>query len=635
MPLFNSFSESAARGLGVGAGKIMPPDVPVIVTPTGGSTLTTVETAEVTFTSITTTYPILKHQYKVGAGGTFVDVSTSPFTITGLTQGTSYDIYMKTIDITNAESDTTAARSFTTKSTVQIQAPTPILSSPSITHPDRIVINITYSAGIPSGGTSMILRQYAVTTSTATPSTWSTFSGTSGTVPEYTTTAGVNLATNTTYYVHFKYTDNSTPTNLTSLTYNSITTAAENAPGIPAASTFTKTGTSTATLQRGASTKGTYDVAYEYRYWASDASSSVAATGTFQSMTSNPTSLTGLNPNTYYDAQVRAVNVSPGTQVSSARDYGVIQTDPNAPGVPVVVWHHTMTSTMANSAYLRVYPSTNASYVKVSRNGGAEWTSPGIGSSNANFTWNHLNQMWIFSETGLTFNTTYTYQARAFNRVDVASSYSGNFTYTTARKNIPFNEGAAADAFGDNAGFIIDNTVRYVVRTDIAVAGCQQYLGVTFPSVPATDNEVGYRNITSIGIGHVVSGNASNPNFSGRLLYFSIADNPTTGAGEVYTNAGNIGTAGNLGAQTTNWYLNPGSGLNWAVNGISLGGTTLSGKTIFLRVLGNMANLVAGCAVGTAPYNNYFLANRFYVQGTYTGESSTSGAKATSATSVP
>ena len=618
MPLFNSFSESAARGLGVGSGKIMPPDVPVIVTPAPGSTLTTAETAEVTFTSITTTYPILKHQYKVGAGGTFVDVPSNPFTITGLTQGTLYSIFMKAIDITNAESDTTAARSFTTQSTVQIQAPTPILSSPSITYPASIVINITYSEGIPSGGRTMLSRQYAITTTTEPPTTWSTFGSTSGTVPEYTTTAGVALTPNTEYYVHFKYTDNSTPTNLTSLTYNSIFTAAENAPGIPAASTFTKTGTSTATLQRGDATAGTYDRAYQYRYWISDASSSVAATGTWQSMTSNPTYLTGLNSDTYYDAQVKAVSVSPSIKESSPRDYSVTLTDPNAPGVPVVAWHHTMTSSMANSAYLRVYPSANATYVKVSRNGGLEWTSPARGSSDANFTWVPLNQMWIFSETGLTFNTTYTYQARAFNRVNVASSYSGNFVYTTARKNIPFNEGTP------DSGYLIDEVgERPIVRTDVAVSICKHYHGITMPTVPATADEVGYRSITAIGIS-AKCGNNCNPTFSGRYVNFAYANNPTTGAGYTTIGSGNIST---LGSSYSTWFQ----------AGLSLAGSTISGKTLYLSVLGNMANLT-GCypsyTVGGA-YTNYFWGYRFYLQGTYTGESSTSGTKATSAESVP
>lgn len=620
MPLFNSFSESAARGLGVGSGKIMPPDVPVIVTPTGGSTLTTTTTAEVTFTSIATTYPILKYQYKVGVGGSWVDVSTSPFTISGLTEGTPYSIYMKAIDITNVESDITAARSFTTKSTVQIQAPTPILSSPSVIHPAKITINVTYSAGVASGGYSMSTRQYALKSTVGQPSAgstdWTTLTGSSGTVPatQTTGTSPVNLLTNTTYYVYFKYTDTN---GAISYTTNSIKTAAENSPGVPAASTLVNVGTSSATLTRGDATAGTYDRVYQYRYWESDAAGSVAATGTWQSMTSNPTTLNGLKSNTYYDAQVKAVSVSPGTAESSPRDYSVTLTDPDAPGVPTVIWHHTMTSSMANSAYLRVYPSTNASYVKVSRNGGLEWTSPGIGSSNANFSWIPLNQMWLFSETGLTFNTTYTYQARAFNRVNVASSYSGNFVYTTARKNIPFNEGTP------DSGYLIDEVgERPIVRTDVAVGSCKQYHGITMPTVPATADEVGYRSITTIGIS-AKCGDNCNPTYSGRYINFAYADNPTTGAGYNTIGTGNIST---LGSTYSTWFQ----------TGLSLAGSTISGKTLYLSVLGNMSNLTS-CSPSytvSAAYN-YFWGYRFYLEGTYTGGSSISGARAASAGSVP
>ena len=627
MPLFNSFSESAARGLGVGSGKIMPPEPPVIIAPASGNPIIDTKfSAEILFTpSSPTTYPVSSHKYrllKTSDSSVIVDwttVPSNPFTISSLLASTNYTLYMTAVDNQSVESASSAGRTFTTKDDILIQAPTPGLTSPSITHPTSIYIGITYSAGIPTGGdvggNTITLRQYAVTTSASTPASYSTFPDSSGTVNATTTTAGAALTTNTLYYVHFKYTDSTSATNSK---VNSITTAAENAPGIPAASTFTKTGTSTATLQRGASTKGTYDVAYQHRYWESNSSGTTAATGSWVSMTSNPTLLTGLKVNTYYDAQVRAVNVSPGTQVSSARDYGVIQTDPNTPGVPVVAWHHTMTSTMANSAYLRVYPSTNASYVKVSRNGGAEWTSPAIGSSDANFSWIPLNNMWLFSETGLTFNTTYTYQARAFNRVDVASSYSGNFTYTTARKNIPFNEGTP------DSGYLIDGVgERPIVRTDVAVGSCKQYHGITMPTVPATADEVGYRSITAIGIS-AKCGNNCNPTFSGRYINFAYADNPTTGTGYTTIGTGNIS---NLGTSYSTWFQ----------TGLSLAGSTISGKTLYLSVLGNMANLTScspSYTVGGA-WTNYFWGYRFYLGGTYTGESSTTGAKATSAGSIP
>ena len=563
MPLFNSFSESAARGLGVGAGKIMPPDVPVIVTPTGGSTLTTTTTAEVTFTSKTTTYPILKHQYKVNVGGTFVDVSTSPFTITGLTEGTSYDIYMKTIDITNAESDTTAARSFTMQSTVQIQAPTPILSSPSVTYPAKITINVIYSAGVASGGFSMSTRQYALKSTAGQPSAgsadWTTLTGSSGTVPatQTTGTSPVNLSTNTTYYVYFKYTDTN---GAISYTVNSITTAAENAPGIPAASTFVKTGTSTATLTRGDSTKGTYNVAYQYRYWESNSSGTTAAPAEgWVSMTSNPTLLTGLNVNAYYDAQVRAVNVSPGILSSSPRDYSIIQTDPAAVAAPGftssgMTGNSTGTITAlipqsgyATKAFVEVSTSSNFS-------GAAVYNSVDHPSTVA---YDGANTRWVFSLGGQAYNSTYYYRAYVQNRIGGESSYSSTITWVTPKKGELYLFTARA------AEWILAAT------NSILEPACPSpAASATFGFVPASDNTVGYVNIQYVGV-QLRTGGFSNTVTN--YLYFSYP-------------GGTIATS--LSANTDVGYTNrfdtlPGGGV---------GGSALSGGTIALNFLWSQTN---------------------------------------------
>lgn len=493
MPLFNSFSESAARGLGVGSGKIMPPDVPVILTPTASSTLTTTTTAEVTFTSIATTYPISKYQYRVGAGGSWVDVSTSPFIISGLTQGTPYSIYMKAIDTTNAESDITAARSFTTKSTVQIQAPIPILSSPSITYPTTIYINVTYSAGVASGGYSMSTRQYALKSTVGQPlagsTDWTTLSGSSGTVlaTQTTGTSPANLSTSTTYYVYFKYTDTN---GAISYTTNSITTAAENAPGIPAASTFVSTGTGTATLTRGnAATTGTYATSYQYRYWATDGTT--AATGSWVDMTSNPIYLTGLNVNSYYDAQVRAVNNSPGTQVSSARDYDIIQTDPGAVTTPTFT-SSGMSSTSAGTitAVIPLSGYATKAYVEVSTSSNFSGaTTYNSVSHPSTVSYDGANNRWIFSLGGQAYNSTYYYRAYVRNRIDGESSYSSTITWVTPKKNQP--KTWRGSDFGQ-AQYYPDYT--YVIPTN----ACEpSRLAYSFgPSgIGATDDVVGYARV--------------------------------------------------------------------------------------------------------------------------------------------
>ena len=558
MPLFNSFSESAARGLGVGSGKIMPPDVPVIVTPTNGSTLTTTTTAEVTFTSIATTYPILKYQYKVNVGGTFVDVSTSPFTITGLSEGTSYDIYMKAIDITNAESDTTAARSFTMQSTVQIQAPTPILSSPSVTHPATITINVTYSAGVASGGHSMSTRQYALKSVAGQPSAgstdWATLTGSSGTVPatQTTGTSPVNLLTSTPYYVYFKYTDTN---GAISYTTNSITTAAENSPGVPAASTFTKTGTSTATLERGDSTKGTYNVAYQYRYWESNSSGTTAAPAEgWVSMTSNPTYLTGLNVNAYYDAQVRAVNVSPGTQVSSPRDYSIIQTDPGAVTTPDFFSSGmSSTSTGTITAVIPLSGYATKAYVQVSTSSNFSGaTTYNSVSHPSTVSYDGANNRWVFSLGGQAYNSTYYYRAYVRNRIDGESSYSSTITWVTPKKGQLYLLTARAAEW------------RLAATNSILEPACPSpYAGATFGFVPASDNTVGYVNIQYVGV-QLRTGGFSNTVTN--YLYFSYPGGTTATSLEANTDVG----------YTDRFDTLPGGGI---------GGSALSGGTIALNFL--------------------------------------------------
>ena len=558
MPLFNSFSESAARGLGVGSGKIMPPDVPVIVTPTNGSTLTTTTTAEVTFTSIATTYPILKYQYKVNVGGTFVDVSTSPFTITGLSEGTSYDIYMKAIDITNAESDTTAARSFTMQSTVQIQAPTPILSSPSVTHPATITINVTYSAGVASGGHSMSTRQYALKSVAGQPSAgstdWATLTGSSGTVPatQTTGTSPVNLLTSTPYYVYFKYTDTN---GAISYTTNSITTAAENSPGVPAASTFTKTGTSTATLERGDSTKGTYNVAYQYRYWESNSSGTTAAPAEgWVPMTSNPTYLTGLNVNAYYDAQVRAVNVSPGTQVSSPRDYSIIQTDPGAVAAPDFTSSGmSSTSTGTITAVIPLSGYATKAYVEVSTSSNFSGaTTYNSVSHPSTVSYDGANNRWVFSLGGQAYNSTYYYRAYVRNRIDGESSYSSTITWVTPKKGQLYLLTARAAEW------------RLAATNSILEPACPSpYAGATFGFVPASDNTVGYVNIQYVGV-QLRTGGFSNTVTN--YLYFSYPGGTTATSLEANTDVG----------YTDRFDTLPGGGI---------GGSALSGGTIALNFL--------------------------------------------------
>jgi hypothetical protein len=548
----------------------MPPEPPVIIAPASGNPIINTKfSAEILFTpSSPTTYPVSSHKYrllKTSDSSVIVDwttVPSNPFTISSLLASTNYTLHMTAVDNQSVESASSAGRTFTTKDDILIQAPTPGLTSPSITHPTSIYIGITYSAGIPTGGdvggNTITLRQYAVTTSASTPASYSNFPDSSGTVNATTTTAGAALATNTTYYVHFKYTDS---TAATSNTQNSIKTAAENAPGIPAASTFTKTGTSTATLTRGDATKGTYNVAYQYRYWESNSSGTTAAPAEgWASMTSNPTLLTGLKVDTYYDAQVRAVNVSPGTLFSSPRDYSIIQTDPAAAEAPSFTSSGmTGTSTGTITAIIPKTGTATKAFVEVSTNsnfsGAASYNSV---DNSTIVSYDSANTRWIFSLGSQAYNSTIYYRAKVANRIGGESSYSGTITWVTPKKN------------QDYALTIRSGEWRLAATNSILEPACTSPAAShTFGFVPASDNTVGYINLEVIGV-QLRSGDSGFTNTTSTYLYFS------TPSGQV--------SPSNLSATNT------GANHTLRFDYISVGGSTLSNGTVALNFIWTEVN---------------------------------------------
>lgn len=607
MPLFNSFSESAARGLGVGSGKIMPPEPPIIVTPASGNPIINTKfSAEVLFTpSSPTTFVISSHRYrliKTSDSSVTVDwttVPSNPFTISSLLASTNYTLYMTALDASAVESSSTTGRTFTTKNDIVIQAPTPGLTSPSITYPTPIYIGITWTTGIPTGGdvggNSITLRQYAVTTSSAVPNSYSTFSGSSGTLDVTQTTSGVTLTTSQTYYVHFKYTDS---TSATSLTQNSITTATENAPGIPGVSTFVKTGSSTATLTRGNATAGTYDRVYQYKYWVSNAEGSVAATGDFTNMTSNPTYLTGLNSNTYYDAQVRAVNVSPGTKTSSPREYSVIRTDPPAPSTPTISWNSmSANSSVTANIFLPYVSNGNTAYMEISENNFSTFTTLNSFLHYASFYPDNTNNRYLFNYSS-GFNKTYYFRAYYKNDVSVNSSYSNTLVWNTPQKGLTYTAFSATGEFNE---FII-------AATNSALGTCSPGdYSITFGYVPPSSDDVGYINITSMG---VQIKRFAQFTVSSTYLYISYPDG-TFGLGPAQAPDGFHPTANSL-----------------RYKAINLGGSSISNKTFKLNHIyidgdnvsaARFLNSGFGCFPNG---NNAFFGKGFYVQGTRTGPGS-------------
>jgi hypothetical protein len=198
------------------------------------------------------------------------------------------------------------------------------------------------------------------------------------------------------------------------------------------------------------------------------------------------------------------------------------------------------------------------------------------------------------------FNKTYYFRAYYQNDVGVNSSYSNTLVWNTPQKGLAYT---AYSATGEFAEFNI-------AATNSAVPGCSPGdYSITFGYVPPSSDDVGYINITSMGvqIKRYVTFTVSSS-----YLYFSYPGG-TFGLGSAQAPEGFYPTANSL-----------------RFTSINVGGSSISGQTFRLNYIHDGTNSgaarFANQGYGCLPNgNNAYYGKALYVQGTYTGAGSSPG----------
>jgi predicted RNA-binding protein with TRAM domain len=262
---------------------------------------------------------ITNYKYSTDGGSTFTAVSpaqtTSPIVITGLTNGTSYNVQIKAV---NAIGDGTA-----TSSTAATPATTP--SAPTITGitPTNGQLSVAYTAGT-TGGSAITNYQYSTNGGT----NWQTrASGTTASplvINTLSTNGSTTLTNGVSYDVQIRAVNaigNGTAT---------ATTAATPAttPGAPTGITITPgSGQLSVAFTAPSSDGGSAITNYKYSI---DGGTNFTAVSPAQ--TSSPILITSLSNGTSYNVQIKAVNAI-GDGTATASTSATPATTPSAPTI--------------------------------------------------------------------------------------------------------------------------------------------------------------------------------------------------------------------------------------------------------------------------------------------------------------
>jgi outer membrane protein OmpA-like peptidoglycan-associated protein/predicted RNA-binding protein with TRAM domain len=291
-----------------------PPGAPAItaVTPSDGS-------LSLAFTGSNSSLPITDYQYSLDGGTTWVSggVTSSPLTISGLTNGTSYSVQLRAV---SAAGDGTASAPATGTPSALPGAPTITSITPGS---DGVSLGVAFVPGY-AGGSSIISYQYATSVGAGTNNfgSWTTASGTSSPL----TITG--LSNGTTYSVELRAT-NSDGAGPASVYVVGVTLT------VPNASAITSLTPGDSTIQ----------VAYSAYSSANDGGSAISETdysldgGTTwinAGTLADPFTISSLTNGTLYNVMLRAVN-GVGDSTASSSSSATPRTLPGAPTQVVAV----------------------------------------------------------------------------------------------------------------------------------------------------------------------------------------------------------------------------------------------------------------------------------------------------------
>jgi chitinase len=346
----------------------------------------TTSTATASWTAATDNVGVTGYQYRLN-GGSWVNVASSPASLTGLSAGTLYNFEVRARDNVPLYGPSTSG----TFTTIGGSAPT--------------------APGVPS---------FSSITATSATATWTAATDDVGVVSyEFSLNGGAwtsnaalltrnltGLASGVTYTFQVRALDSSAAGPVSSNTFTTLDNVAPSAPGNPTFSAITET---TAVAAWAASTDNVAVTRYEV---------SLNGLGWVTNGLAITRNLTGLTPASLNTLQVRAVDGSNNTSVVSSNSFNTVDTTaPTTPGNPSFT---SITSSSATATWAASTDNVGVTRYETSLNG-ASWTTNGLSTTR--------------NLSGLGAGTSNTLQVRAFDAANNPSVVSQN-SFTTV-DNVP------------------------------------------------------------------------------------------------------------------------------------------------------------------------------------------------------
>jgi uncharacterized repeat protein (TIGR02059 family) len=520
---------------------------------------------------------ITKHEYSLDNGSTWetATVLSSPFVITGLTNGTTYSLKMRAV---NAIGNGTA-------STMVSGSPFTVPGAPSFTGaitPSGGTLGITIVPGN-TGGSAITGYQY----STDRGATWrdrqdSGGTSTSLTINNLSTDGTTALANGTEYCVQIR-----------AVNLAGAGSASADTCGTPATSPAAPSITSITSLN------GALDVAFNFGSNGGNAvtdveySSDNGSNWTSAASTVNRVRIIGLTNGNLYQVKIRAVN-NLGAGASSSVSEGIPSTTPDAPVIGTVIPSSQKLTVEFVAGLSGGSAITNYQY---SLDGGANWT-----------TRSPISTVSPLVISGLTNDTTYQFQLRAVNANGSGASTGTSVASTprliadaptinsvTAGANqlsVAFTAGSDNGSAITNFEFSTDNGATWQVRTPTSTTSPLVITGLT----NGTTYTIRLRAINGAGSGAQSSGSTGIP--------FTTPSAPTI-SGITDAGGGSLDVAftpgANGGNSITNYQFSTNAGGTWSTRSPS---ATTSPLTITGLTGGQLYNIkiraVNDAGAGTA-----------------------------------